>query len=531
MSQSTEEYDVEPTVGVRRRRVPSDTESEPGTEPSDGESLGGEQEDLADMLAEGEDGSDEELPYGVEYDVSNEGRQRVRHEDPEERPRYQPERGRILDRVLAEQERLHGRDYAGDLVRPSIRDVRDAVASRTPWSCPIPADPRLSVHGLDQAPPGFRFRTIPRIVAPVVAPIDAPGPGEDERVIDEDQYQDISPAYSSAHAGAARGFRRLVGTLNNPSLSEFQEMLGKLTSAAWAVVGLEVGAGGTPHLQFTARFKDAKTRSAWSKYLPHCWIAACRGTESHCEKYCKKGQSFVEINQANFCPGQGTRFDLERAAIAVRDEGAAGMAEVIANAPQTFVRFHAGLTALQRMTAKVRSLSVNPEVHWFIGPSGSGKSTAAEAYCRFRHPDEPVYHMNVTMYKWVPGYRGQKVIMIHDWRGTNGSGQNIPLNFWLGMFDKFPFDFEEKGGTIPCMAEYFYISSIHHPNSGIEYKDGAREPLFQLLRRISSVRECKRVTGAPVGSNDPLHYTVQLIGDGNAQYPPNFEQPPVARAI
>lgn len=523
MSQSTEEYNMDEQVGTRRRRVPSESESEQGTEPSDGESLGGMEEDMADAAEEGEDDPNEELPYGIEYDVSNEGRHRVRQ------GHYEPRRGRILDRLLAEEERIHGRDYAGDVVRPPIEHVRAAVAARTPWSCDIPADPCLTVSGIDSPPPGFRFRTVPRVNVPVTAPIDAPGPGEDERVVDEDQFEAVSPAYSTAHVGSSRGFRRFVATLNNPSYTEFQEVLGKLKSAVWAVVGLEVGEGGTPHLQFTGRFKDAKTRSAWSKVFPHCWIAACRGTEEHCEKYCKKGQCFVEVNRANYSPGQGARMDLEAAAVAVRDRGHAGLLDVVSQAPQTFVRFHGGLSALAKMTASKRSLSVKPTVHWYIGVSGSGKSTAAEAACRAAYPDEPVYHLNVASYKWISAYKGEKVIMIHDWRGINGMGQKIPMIFWLGMWDRFAFDFEEKGGMVPCMAHTFYVSSIHHPNSGVEYEDTPREPLIQLLRRVTHVYECARV--GPLGSEDPAHYVQQYIGAGTDQWPRPFFQPPVVPAI
>jgi len=507
----TEEYELPEAVGRRRRRQPlSDSESE------EGESLGGISADLLDEEEELLGESEDELPYAEEYDVSGEA--------PAERIEPQQQRrrtGGLVDRVLAHQER-----------RPvDMREAREQVAARLAWDCPIPENPAFTVEGLETAPPGFSFRVTPRRVVPIVAPINAPGPGEDDRVVDEDQFADVSPAYSAAHAGAARGFRRLVGTLNNPSLTEFQDMLGKLTSSVWAVAALEVGEGGTPHIQFTARFKDAKTRSAWSKFFPHAWIAACRGTESHCEIYCKKGGSYVEVHRAAFSPGQGARMDLEAAAVAVRDQGSIGLQAVIRESPATFVRFHGGLQSLARLTARTRNLSVNPQVHWFIGASGTGKSTAAEAACRLAHPDEPVYHLNVTAYKWVPGYRGQRVIMIHDWRGTNGAGQAIPINFWLGIFDKFPFEFEEKGGTVPCMAEFIYISSIHHPNSGNEYQDTVREPLVQLLRRITTVSECRRLPGSPIGSEDPAHYTVTLIGSGTAKYPPDLLQPVCFPAI
>jgi hypothetical protein len=526
-SAKTDEYSVEAEefmytypesddeqVGRRRRRIESDGEE--GSEPDDAESLGGASADQRDADEE-QDGSEDELPYNIEYDVSAEGRL----ERQGVRRRIDQPRAALVERVLAHQERR----------RPDIVQAQREVAARVAWELPIPENPVFTCVGTENAPPGFRFRTTPRAAAPVVAPVDAPVPGEDEREVDEDQFADVNPAFSSDHKGSSRGFRRFVGTLNNPSLTEFQDMLGKLTSSVWAVAALEVGAGGTPHIQFTARFKDAKTRSAWSKMFPHAWIAASRGTESHCEVYCKKGGCYVEVHRANFSPGQGARMDLEAAAIAVRDNGSAGLQSVIREAPQTFVRFHGGLTALARLTASTRNLAVNPQVHWFIGESGSGKSTAAEAACAAAHPGEPVYHMNVTAYKWVPNYKGQRIIMIHDWRGTNGSGQAIPLNFWLGMFDKFAFEFEEKGGTVPCMAEHIYVSSIHHPNSGHEYKDTPREPLIQLLRRITLISECRRRAGTPIGSVDPLDYTVAVIGNGTVPWPPPLAQPACAPAI
>lgn len=516
-----------PLTGVRRKRIES-SEEEDETESYDevddeGESLGGLSDDARDAALEHQgESDDEDLFPELPEEISNYGG-RLSPKDPPPRAR-----GRIIDRVLRQEDNGRIHRY------PEIRTARAEVAARTPWPLtPVPDFLQHSSHslnGIETPPAGFVFRTGARTVTTPV-PVNAPVPGEDDRAVDSDQYEEVSPAFSDAHQGSKKGFRRIVATLNNPSLLELQGILAALRGCAWSIVGLEVGDSGTPHLQISARNKDAKTRTAWSKLLPHCWVAAARGTEEHCEKYCKKGGCWIELNRANFSPGQGARMDLEAAAVLVRDQGPVGLSAVIQERPDTFVRFHAGLQALARLTGVSRHLERAPEVNWYIGPSGSGKSHQAEAACRLASAGEPVYHLNVTQYKWVPNYKGQKFIMIHDFRGTNGSGQPIPMNFWLGMMDKFSFEFEEKGGTVPCQAHTFFISSIHHPNSGHEYKDSHREPLIQLLRRITNVYECGRRNGAPVGSSESTDYTCVRVGSGCDIYPPPLLQPQMLPAI
>lgn len=85
-------------------------------------------------------------------------------------------------------------------------------------------------------------------------------------------------------------------TLNNYTPADeaaFELLIRPL--ADYYVFGKEVGANGTPHLQFMVCFKTAKRLSAVTKLFPtkaHWEMKAKLSTMQQASDYCKKGMEF-----------------------------------------------------------------------------------------------------------------------------------------------------------------------------------------------------------------------------------------------
>jgi len=101
--------------------------------------------------------------------------------------------------------------------------------------------------------------------------------------------------------------RNFSFTCNNYS-DEDQEYIASL-DYRYVVFGREVGASGTPHLQGTIVFGDARTVRKVATLMPGCHVEVTRNLEASI-KYSKKEKDFSEYGDA---PLQGRRSDLQAA--------------------------------------------------------------------------------------------------------------------------------------------------------------------------------------------------------------------------
>ena len=70
-----------------------------------------------------------------------------------------------------------------------------------------------------------------------------------------------------------------------------------LGSFSYIVVGEEVGAQGTPHLQGFCVMRKRCYRTALSKIMPRAHLELARGTAAEAAAYCKKDGRFREMGQ------------------------------------------------------------------------------------------------------------------------------------------------------------------------------------------------------------------------------------------
>lgn len=258
-------------------------------------------------------------------------------------------------------------------------------------------------------------------------------------------------------------------TLNNYTDSQKEHL--KLIPCAYHVCGYEIGEQGTPHIQGTITFSDAKRFNAvkeifeiYAEAQPH--IERCISVK-HSRAYCKKDGNFWESGPE---PTQGSRTDLSTAtAKLLKDRDLSKVAEEY---PEQYVKYHSGLGALLRDTNK--SSRKLPKVFWLYGPSGTGKTRFA-----MRNTNESNVYITSNGIKWFDGYNSQSTVIFDDFPG----GNRTEFKYFLRLLDRYPVSVEVKGGTRPFTAHRIYITGLVPPEESFDFQSMNEDP-HQLIRRI-----------------------------------------------
>lgn len=88
--------------------------------------------------------------------------------------------------------------------------------------------------------------------------------------------------------------RRWVFTLNNYTDQEFEHLHSSFESKNWLfVVGKEVGASGTPHLQGYFESKNGILFNTVKRLMPRAYIKSAKGNLAQNYKYCTKDGNFI----------------------------------------------------------------------------------------------------------------------------------------------------------------------------------------------------------------------------------------------
>lgn len=143
--------------------------------------------------------------------------------------------------------------------------------------------------------------------------------------------------------------------------------------------------------------------------------------------------------------------------------------------PSVFVKFHRGLREYQLITQTRRNWKT--EVFWFWGPTGTGKSRWAwETY--------PDAYGKAAGTKWWCGYTDQDTAIIDDFRPS----KEMPFNFILNLFDRYPLLLETKGGQVQCLFKKIIVTCPYSPKDMLTHLDWIGvEQGTQLLRRIDHI--------------------------------------------
>lgn len=214
-------------------------------------------------------------------------------------------------------------------------------------------------------------------------------------------------------------------------------------------------------------------------------VEECKGTPEQNEAYVSKPESHVqgpfkfgEISEDYVKPkrsgaGQGTRTDLKRMLEDIKN--GADEKTIMENYTGDYLRMNRTIREMIDRWGPDHSLRTIPrEVIWIVGKSGCGKTTYAHNCCT---TDKYVLsNQDNTM--WWRGYRGQKNVIIDDFKG------GIKYSTLLGICDpKFnPRVAVASGGDLTWFtADKVYITSTLTPE--LAFPD--RTEWSELLRRIT----------------------------------------------
>ena len=301
--------------------------------------------------------------------------------------------------------------------------------------------------------------------------------------------------YETEPARQAR-YRNVVFTVNNWT-QEMWDTIWNCIKISYLVMGKEVGASGTPHIQGYAEFKGSQP--SWSTVQKslggHAWFAPRKSKlPQTAADYCKEDGDFIE--RGVMCePGhQATLNDLKEQIV----EGIKPR-QIKWENPHLLHMFGRSIDEMYDIHNYEKKREWFTRGIWYWGPTGTGKShKALEGYSRATH------YISPGDGKWFDGYDGQEIFVINEYRGGMGEAGFTDL---LQMCDWVPHWLSRRGREpIPFMAKLVIITSSMSPTEIFQTRVGSTDSIAQLERRftvvnmaIPFVANCSESSGVILG--------------------------------
>lgn len=245
--------------------------------------------------------------------------------------------------------------------------------------------------------------------------------------------------------------KRWCFTLNNYTQAELAKLKEDLTveCCEYALIGKEVGATGTPHLQGFVNLKKKLRLNGVRKLISNRGhFERAKGTDADNKEYCGKGG---DIHLAIGTPSMsGRRTDLGEAVELLR--ASSGNLSALAEAhPETFIRYGRGLANWLDHSKVQKRRDYKTELHVFTGPPGCGKSREVYARaCSIASQDDVFYK---SRGEWWDGYVGQRVVVIDDFYGW------LKYDELLRITDRYPLRVPIKGAFSQFLATHVFVTS------------------------------------------------------------------------
>lgn len=254
------------------------------------------------------------------------------------------------------------------------------------------------------------------------------------------------------------------------------------------VFQLEIGAGGTPHVQGYTEFTQTTRGAVLLRVLEGAHLEQARGDADSNIAYCSKAVDDETGLPARFWPdaeptregepslGQGNRSDIHDAIACIEDGG--NMRQLAREHPAAFLRYYRGFSALiQYRSPPVRT--VVPEVYLIHGKTGLGKTRAV--WDLMKGKEEKMYEFTPGAGAWFDFYDGEPVLLMDEYVGC------LPLCLLLRVLDRYKVKVPVKGSFVDLSAvRYIFITSNLHPSAWYDWK-GREEQYHALRRRIDGV--------------------------------------------
>lgn len=304
-----------------------------------------------------------------------------------------------------------------------------------------------------------------------------------------------------------------VFTLNNYTEAECNQIK-SLEGVTRLIVGKEVAASGTPHLQGMMIWKSGKRWAAMKKLFPRMSFRKMK-SEADAANYCRKEHNML-CDIDNRC--QGARNDL-RGVVDMIHEGKSVYEIGIETANYQATR----MAELLLRNKPTTSEWLGRRVLWFWGPTDTYKSRTARKLF-------PGLYWKKS-YKWWNNYQRQDVVLIDDIRADYCKFHEL-----LTLLDGYAYTGETKGGYVDVVAKTIVVTSCYHPAD--LYRGRTDEDIQQLVRRCTQICHfhCRMdVTVTEVGevilSPTPVSKLTSAPPSGGALEPKPAALPAAARAL
>lgn len=227
--------------------------------------------------------------------------------------------------------------------------------------------------------------------------------------------------------------RRWCITINNYTEEDQKQLEDLENKTSYLVVGREIGAEGTKHLQCFCIMSNNTRMAAMSKLLTRAHLEAAKGTSKQASDYCKKEGDFYERGSLP----KDTKAQAEDQKAVWREARLAAEEGRFKDIPdQIYVNNLNAFHRIYQMHQVVPESIPTLDFWWYYGPTGTGKSYTA----RTENPDYYVKGLN----KWWDGYEDQPCVIIEEWHPEVVDALQQMLKQWC---DHHPFAAETKGST------------------------------------------------------------------------------------
>ncbi len=266
--------------------------------------------------------------------------------------------------------------------------------------------------------------------------------------------------------------RRWCFTLNNYTAEEEEAIQTYGGECLYLCYGREIGESGTPHLQGFFIRENAVSLKSLKRFNKRAHWEAAKGNSVQASEYCKKDGDVWECGTTPVKPGARTDLDT------IREEILGGAKELqVAND-------HFGKWCVYRRSfGRYREL-INPprrrldlDVHVLVGYTGVGKTRFVHQAAE--HHGEEVWISGDPELKWFDGYRGEKWVLLDDFRG------GCPFEFLLRLLDVYKLRVQVKGSYVAWNPETIFITSNLDPT--VWYSSADCAPLLRRLTKVVHV--------------------------------------------
>jgi hypothetical protein len=224
--------------------------------------------------------------------------------------------------------------------------------------------------------------------------------------------------------------------------------------------------------------------------------------------------------------GQGKRSDLDAYVERIRENPSASIRELVEEGHgPVMMRYPQGSRMIQAAFQQRRERGDVVIVYWLYGEPGTGKSYSAyEMAIRDGATPDDIYYKMAG--KWFCGYKGQKYMIIDDFRPD----KQFTFTMLLRLIDRYRLRVERKGSSTYMNARFFYFTSVLRWDDERMIAYGNHEAISQLSRRITKTLYFRPRTAEEKGTNEYPEPTEDTRGPRAVHSAaPGFVVPPTHR--